>query len=72
MTNLKDEYGKRKQKTVNLNLEAKPGNKRKAEQALREVLTEYEKKQITIYRNDILFCEYLKVWLVEKKKTIEN
>jgi len=29
--NLKDEYGKRKQKAINTELEYKPGNKRKAE-----------------------------------------
>lgn len=69
--NLKDESGKRKQKTVNLHLEAIPGNKRKSEKALREVLTEYEKKNITVYRPDVLFCDYLKIWLEEKNGTIE-
>lgn len=69
--NLKDEYGKRKQKTVNLHLEAIPGNKRKAEKALREVLAEYEQNNITVYYKDMLFCEYLNVWLEEKKSEIE-
>ena len=39
--NLKDESGKRKQKRINLHLEAMPGNKRKAEKALRETLADY-------------------------------
>ena len=69
--NLKDESGNRKQKTINLHLEAIPGNKRKAEKALREVLAEYEQNQITIYRKDVLFCDYLKVWLEEAKPNLE-
>jgi len=69
--NLRDEFGKRKQKTINLHLEAIPGNKRNAGKALREVLIEYEKNHITVYRKDTLFCEYIKVWLEEVKPTLE-
>ncbi len=71
MLNLKDEAGNRKQKKVNLHIEAIPGNKRKAERAHRELLAEYEAKQITVYHKDVLFCEYLKIWLEAKEKTIE-
>ena len=70
--NLSDEAGKRKQKRVNLHIEAKPGNKRKAEQAHRKVLDDYEKKRITVYRADVPFHEYLKTWLDTKKLTIEQ
>ena len=70
--NLKDESGKRRQKVINLHLEAVPGNKRKAEQALRETLTEYERNHITVNRPDMLFCEYVKVWLEEARPGIEQ
>ena len=60
ITNLKDDLGKRKQKTINLHLEAVPDNKRKADKALREVLTEYEQNNIIVYRKDELFCDYIK------------
>ncbi len=70
--NLQDENGKRKQKTVDLHIEDKPGNKRKAEKALRDVLAEYEKNHMETYRKDVLFCDYVKVWLEEKKPGIEQ
>ena len=69
--NLKDEAGKRKQKVVNLQLSDVPGNKRKAQKALRDVLKTYEDTQTTVYRQDILFCDYLKIWLEEAKPKLE-
>ena len=69
--NLKDEFGKRKQKSINLQLEDIPGNKRKAEKALREVLSEYEENHIDVYYKDVLFCDYIKVWLEEAKPRLE-
>jgi len=69
--NLKDEFGKRKQKKINLHLEAKSGNKRKAEKALRDVLAEYESKQIEILRKSIPFHKYVKIWLEETKLRVE-
>ena len=47
--NLKDESGNRKQKAVNLYLDNVPGNKRKAEKALREVLAKYEQDHIIAF-----------------------
>jgi len=70
--NLKDEFGKRKQKTVNLHLDDVPGNKRKAERALREVLHEYEKKRVTVYSKDVLFCDYLNVWLEDVRGNLQH
>jgi integrase len=69
--NLKDEHGKRKQKLISLEIDDIPGNKRKAEKALRDILAEYEKSQITIYRKDTPFCDYLLVWLEETKPRLE-
>ena len=67
LINLKDETGKRKQKVINLHLIDNAGNKRKAQKALRDVLKQYEDYQMTVYRKDVLFCEYLKEWLEETK-----
>ena len=69
--NLKDEFGKRKQKAINLNIDDVPGNKRKAQRALREVVNEHESNHIVVYQRDVLFCEYIKVWLEEAKPGIE-
>ena len=69
--NLKDEFGKRKQKTVNLHIDDVPGNKRKGERALREILTEYEENHIVVYQKDVLICEYMKLWLDDVKPGIE-
>lgn len=72
MLNLRDEKGKRKQKAINLNLDDVPGNKRKAEKALRDILTKYENGQMTLYGKEILFCEYVKVWLEEAKPRLQQ
>lgn len=69
--NLKDELGKRKQKTINLHIDDIPGNKRKAERAFRDVLSEYEDKQIMVYRTNVLFCDYVNVWLEEAKENLQ-
>ena len=70
--NLKDENGKRKQKTINLHIDDVPGNKRKAEKALRDVLTEYEAKRITVCRRDTLFCDYIMVWLEDVRENLQH
>ena len=69
--NLKDEYGKRKQKVVNTELEFKPGNKRKAEKILRDLLKKYEDTQITVC-NNILFGDYMVEWLKNREGEIET
>lgn len=65
--NLIDQNGKRKQKWISTGYEIK-GNKKKAEQFLRDKLKEYEMQENLIF-TDILFCDYAMYWLqiVEKK-----
>ena len=70
--NLRDESGKRKQKKINLQLDAIPGNKRRAEKALREALAQYERDNITVCRPSILFANYILVWLEESKPGIQQ
>jgi integrase len=70
--NLKDEFGKRKQKTVNLHIDDVPGNKRKAERAFRDVLAQYEENHIVICKKDTMFSDYIKVWLEEAKPGLEQ
>ena len=62
--------GKRTRKWIATGLTAK-GNKRKAEQMLRETLLDYEKKK-TRAQNDVLFSDYVKVWLEEIQKTVDE
>ena len=67
--NIKDEEGKRKQKWINLHLAAISGNKRKAEKALRDVISNYEQMQSNA--NDVLFSELLYEWVDEAKSNLE-
>lgn len=53
--------GKRKKKWIGTNLPEK-GNRRKAEQILREKITEYERKEGLIY-SDTSFSDYIRFWL---------
>ena len=69
--NLKDEHGQRKQKRISLNIEAVPGNKRKAEKAFRDVLADYETRHITVYRKDVLFCDFINVWMDEARGNLQ-
>ena len=55
------ENGKRKQKWICSGL-PKKGNKRKADQFLRETLAEYERME-GIIKTDMLFSDYVRVWL---------
>ena len=66
--NLKDENGKRKVKWINTNYDVK-GNKRKAEQFLQRQLIKFENDE-TI-RKDILFCDYMLMWLNKMKNELE-
>lgn len=65
--NLKDVNGKRKPKWIATGLDIK-GNKRKAEQILRDKIQEYELNE-NIIPTDILFSDYVVYWLnlIEKK-----
>lgn len=58
-----------KQKWVNLQIPTTRGNKRRAEQALRKVLTEYSDNENNI--SDIPFIEYLKMWLTQIRQLVK-
>lgn len=68
--NLTDTNGNRKQKWISTRLEVK-GNKRKAEQFLRDKLKEYEDKEDVI-PTEILFSEYVLRWLDRKRTSIDE
>ncbi len=64
------ENGTRKKKWINSGLPEK-GNKRKAEQFLREKLAEYERME-GIVRNDILFSDYVRIWLEQIARKVDT
>lgn len=68
--NLTDTNGNRKQKWISTRLEVK-GNKRKAEQFLRDKLKEYEDKENVIL-TEVLFSEYVLRWLDRKRASIDE
>ena len=68
--NLIDANGKRKQKWISTGLEVK-GNKRKAEQILRNEIKAYEVKG-NILLSDILFSEFVQRWLEAKRASIDE
>ncbi len=63
------ENGKRKKKWISTDLPEK-GNKRKAEQFLREKLAEYERME-GIVHSDILFSDYVRLWLEQIARTVD-
>lgn len=65
-----NENGKRKQKWICSGLSEK-GNKRKAEQFLRETLAEYERME-GIIKTDILFSDYVRIWLEQIARTVDT
>ena len=64
------ENGKRKKKWLNSGLPEK-GNKRKAEQFLREKLAEYERMQGYV-GSDVLFSDYVRIWLEQIARTVDE
>lgn len=68
--NFKDNEGKRKQKWISLDLEIK-NNKRKAEQALKKLIVEYEKTKIII-SNKQKFTDFMEEWLKTIRSTIKS
>lgn len=68
--NTTDINGKRKQKWISTGFETK-GNKKKAEQFLREKLKEFEMQE-NLAQSDILFCDYLSYWLTLAKLKIDE
>lgn len=64
------ENGKRKQKWISTGLTEK-GNKRKAEQMLREKLTE-EEKQNPVVRTDMTVADCARRWLVRIQRRVDE
>ena len=62
--------GKRKQKWISTGLSVK-GNKRKAEQMLRDKLREYELTPETV-KSDVLFADYIRVWLKSAQRRVDD
>lgn len=63
------ENGKRKKKWISTELPEK-GNKRRAEQFLREKLAEYERME-GIVRSDIRFSDYVRIWLEQIARKVD-
>ena len=68
--NFKGPDGKFKTKWIKTGLLAK-GNKRKAEQLLRNALKEYEGSEALLTAPKILFTDYMQRWLDRKKEQVE-
>ncbi len=64
------EDGKRVKKWICTGLSEK-GNKRKAEQFLREKIIEYERKEGLVY-SDIRFSDYVRLWLDHISRTVDS
>lgn len=67
--NFKDTDGKRRQKWISLDMEVK-NNKRKAEQALKKLVAEYEAKKIDII-NKQSFSDFMNEWLKVIKTSVK-
>lgn len=67
--NFKDKEGKRKQKWIATGLEVK-NNKRKAEQMLSELISEYSDSDY-IEPSKMLFCDFLKNWIELNKANVQ-
>lgn len=63
------ENGKRKKKWISTDLPEK-GNKRKAEQFLREKLAEYERME-GIVHSDVRFSDYVRIWLEQIARSVD-
>lgn len=61
--------GKRKQKWKSTGLSVNGNNKRKAEAARKEIIREYERRDV-IEESQLLFQEFMKQWLEKTKSTI--
>ena len=64
------ENGKRKKKWLSTNLPEK-GNKRKAEQFLREKLAEYERMDGVVH-SDVRFSDYIRIWLEHIARKVDD
>lgn len=64
------ENGTRKKKWLSTNLPEK-GNKRKAEQFLREKLAEYERMEGVVH-SDVRFSDYIRIWLEHIARKVDD
>lgn len=64
------ENGKRKKKWISTDLSEK-GNKRKAEQFLREKLAEYDRME-GIVHSDVKFSDYVRIWLDQIARKVDE
>ena len=64
------ENGKRRQKWISTDLPQR-GNKRRAEQMLRDALASYE-KHVSIPRSDALFSDYIAQWLRSVRRKVDE
>ena len=62
--------GKRRQSGSKTGLSAK-GNKRRAEQMLRDVVQDYE-RQRGIIRSDVTLADYVRQWMVQAKRRVDE
>lgn len=62
--------GKRKQKWLKTGLPVK-GNKRKAEQMLRDALQDYEQRS-GIVRSDVTFADHVRQWMTQVKRRVDE
>ena len=62
--------GKRKQKWLKTSLPVK-GNKRKAEQMLRDTVQDYE-RQRGIIRSDVTLADYIRQWMTQAKRRVDE
>ena len=69
--NIRDEFGKSKGKWVDTGVLVAGNNKKAAEKRLREILHQYETKNVVFTRN-VDFADYLSRWLESIKNTIEQ
>ena len=66
----KDFHGQWKQKWVATGLDAK-GNKRRAAEMLPQIVATYAEKEVYLGKEEILFSDFLKYWLEQKKGKLE-
>lgn len=67
----RDDLGNRKKKWITTDIPIKGNNKRKAEERRKDVLTEYEQKNIDLSK-EVLFTVFIKHWLENLRPSIEN
>lgn len=62
--------GKRRQKWIRTDLPVK-GNKRRAEQLLRQTIQAYERQQ-GIIPSDVSFADFIRTWLAQVKRRVDE